>query len=168
MEKKFPPDNIYQPFYKNTVAVIGSFHSRFLDDLLRVVSVFESFGIKSVNPIGIVPLDVEAPFVRFKEDDPIKSDEQLQQAANGRIILSPLVYVHCPAGYLGEDTENEILVAIGDERPILFSAFPRPKSDSRQYLQELALDNRVKTAEEAACLLLKDQVQQFIVDTISD
>lgn len=106
-------DAQHWPLYRRSVALIGSYHAPFLDEMRRAASVFRDHDIRIVHPTGFIPRDQLADFVIYQYDPPI-SNISLQREADDRMELATAVLTICPAGRLGEHTRQEVLrLALG-------------------------------------------------------
>lgn len=176
-------DAQHWPLYRRSVALIGSYHAPFLDEMRRAASVFRDHDITVVHPTNFIPRDQSADFVVYQYD-PQVPDERLQQEADDRMVLSTAVLVICPGGRLGEDTKREVQYLAGNFGEedgggisLYFTAKPRPTREQMEstsfhkedwgFIQDLA-EGRVVDPQTLTYRILGGTVTRLVIrgDTI--
>lgn len=137
-----------QELQGKNIVIIGSFRKCYRE-IIKIIDDFHSKGAHVLAPIKSKIVDENADFVLFKDDDPSKSEKELQQAVFDKMQKADMVYIfnarYCKGidfkgNYIGIGTASEIgyVLALNDfrEKKIPLICANAPDSSHIQFFCE--------------------------------
>jgi hypothetical protein len=106
------------------VVLSGSFHEQNFPKFLRIYEQFKELGAQILSPRGKIPINLKAECVRFLEEPPEESDEDVQSYHLKMIKRCTIHYTAITDGYVGNQTRKEIQRAHQLQKPRFCSEWP--------------------------------------------